>query len=151
MAPVSVNCEFSDCKYKTPEGELAVVVELLKMHFAAQHKSADKEPTKSAAKLEKAKRPELKLEMSDEDWAYFLNRWESYKKAAGLEEEDVVIQLMECCEEQLRKDHFRNYPTFKTSDSEETVLKQIRQVAVRIKNRAVNRYKLHTLKQDKTG
>ena len=56
---------------------------------------------------------------------------------------------MECCCEQLRKDHYHNYPCFKTSDSEETILGQIRQVAVRAKNRAVNRFKLHTLVQDK--
>ena len=149
MVQISVNCEFPGCPFKTPEGELSTVVELLKMHFAARHKPVEKEPSKAAIKLEKAKRPELTLEMSDEDWAYFINRWAAYKKALGLDGEDIVVQLMECCSEDLRKDHFRNYPTFKTSDLEENVLRQIRQVAVRAKNRAVNRFKLHTLKQDK--
>ena len=67
MAPTSVTCEFPGCPYKTPEGELSTVVELLKMHFTARHKSLDREPTKAAVKVEKAKRPELSLEMSDED------------------------------------------------------------------------------------
>ena len=149
MAPLSVSCEFSGCAYKTPEGELAVIVELLKLHCSAKHRTVESQPNvKPQVKAEKAKRPEISVEMTDEDWAYFVSRWCSYKKAASLEGEDIVIQLMECCTEELRKDHFRNYPSFSTADSEENVLKQIRQVAVRVKNRAVNIYKLHTLHQD---
>ena len=83
--------------------------------------------------------------MSDKDWNYY--RWEAYKKATCLTGEDVVLQLMECCCEQLRRrDHHGNYPTSKSTDTEETRFKQI---AVRAKNRAVNRVKLNTLKQDK--
>ena len=48
MAPISVNCESPGCQFETPEGDLAVVVELLKMHFAAQHKQAEAEPVRSA-------------------------------------------------------------------------------------------------------
>ena len=150
MAHISVHCEFPDYTYSTPEGDLAVVVELLKMHVSAQHKQAEAEPNKST-KVEKAKRPEITLEMTDGDWAYFISRWSAYKKASGVQDEQVVVQLMECCGEQLRKEHFRSFPNFKTSDLEEDILKQIRQVAVRAKNQAVNRYKLHTAHQGVTG
>merc|ERR1712096_159302 len=98
---------------------------------------------------EKAKRPEIAAEMSDEDWNYFLCRWEAYKKATSLEGEDIVLQLMECCCEQLRRDHHRNYPGPKTTVTETSRLAEIKQIAVRAKNRAVNRVKLNTLRQDK--
>ena len=59
-----------------------------------------------------------------------------------------MLQLMECCCEQLRRDHHRNYPS-QTSVTESSLLSEIKQIAVRAKNRAVNRVKLNTLKQDK--
>ena len=122
MAPTSVNCEYTGCNYKTPEGDLPTAVELLKMHFSAKHIVPNSEFSKAGSKVEKAKRPEIALEMTDEDWAYFLNRWSAYKKATGIVGEDIVLQLLECCCDQLRKDHYRNYPNFNTTDSEDTIL-----------------------------
>ena len=149
MAPTKLKCEFSECTWTSHEGELDTVVKLMEMHFAAKHQPA-KAAKVTSGKAEKAKRPEIAAEMSDEDWAYFLSRWSAYKKATSLEGEDIILQLMECCCEQLRKDHYRNYPsTTLSSSSESTILSQIKQIAVRAKNRAVNRYKLHTLHQDK--
>ena len=107
MAPTKLNCEFSDCPWISPEGDLAIVVKLMEMHFSANHKPGQVAKV-TAVKAEKAKRPEIAAEMSDEDWAYFLSRWTAYKKATGLEGDDIIMQLMECCCEQLRKDHFRN-------------------------------------------
>ena len=101
-------CEVEGCPWTSPEGELDSIVELMKMHFTAKH-SPSKATKTSAAKAEKAKRPEIAAEVSDEDWAYFLSRWESYKKATSIEGDDVTLQLMECCCEQLRKDHYRNF------------------------------------------
>ena len=142
MAPTKLKCEFSECTWVSHEGELDTVVKQMEMHFAAKHQPA-KTAKVTTGKAEKAKRPEIAAEMSDEDWAYFLSRWSAYKKATSLEGEDIILQLMECCCEQLRKDHYRNYPsTTLSSSSESTILSQIKQIAVRAKNRAVNRYKL---------
>ena len=89
-------------------------------------------------------------ELSDEDWAYFLSRWEEYKLATALTGDDVVIQLMECCCEQLRREHHRTFPKGDGGAVTETKkLEQLKQLCVRKKNRAVNRVKLGTMKQDK--
>ena len=88
--------------------------------------------------------------MSDEDWAYFLSRWDDYKLSTSLKGGEIVLQLMECCCEQLRRDHHRTYPkTGVGTVTEETRLSELKQLAVRQKNRMVNRVKLGTLKQDK--
>ena len=141
-----LNCEFPDCSWVSPAGDLVTVVKLMEMHFTANHKQQNQA---NKVKVEKAKRPELSSEMSDEDWAYFLSRWASYKKATGLEGEDIALQLLECCCEELRKDHYRNFPSTGTILSESVLLSQLKQIAVRAKNRAVNRFKLNTLRQDK--
>ena len=82
-------------------------MKLLEMHFSSKHspKLSPKSSKSAAAKPEKARRPELAAELSEEDWNYFLARWEAYKKVTCLEGEDLVLQLMECCCEGLRRDH----------------------------------------------
>ena len=66
-------------------------------------------PATASAKAIKAKRPELSADVSDEDWAYFMSRWEHYKKAANVTGDNVVTQLMDCCNEQLRREHHRRH------------------------------------------
>ena len=65
------------------------------MHFTPKHISAPQTSKSAAVKPEKAKRPEMSADMSDEDWGYFVHRWEAYKKATGLEGEEIVLQKMD--------------------------------------------------------
>ena len=154
MTVTSLQCEFSGCTWVSEKVEIELCIRLLEIHVKAKHtepKNSAK-TTNYAAKPEKAKRPELSAEVSDEDWAYFISRWAEYKKATGLEGDEVVLQLMECCCEQLRREHHRTFPKPEgvTEAPTETLrLEELRQLAVRKKNRAVNRVKLGTMKQDK--
>ena len=153
MAKETLNCEFTGCNWVSKEASIEVCLRLLEIHIQAKHAEpvqAQSIPTSATAKPEKAKRPEIASEMSDEDWEYFLSRWEDYKKATGLKSDEVVIQLMECCCESLRRDHHRMYPKIDSELVTETLrLAQLKQLAVQQKNRMVNRVKLGTLKQDK--
>ena len=54
--------------------------------------------------------------------------------------DEIVLQLMECCCEQLRRDHHRTFPK---GEQKETVtetdrLKELKQLCVRKKNRELN-------------
>jgi hypothetical protein len=154
MAKVTLDCEWKDCEWVSKETTVETCLRLLEIHIRANHPITEvpqpSRPSQSTAKPEKAKRPEIASEMSDEDWAYFISRWEDYKKATGLQGDEVIMQLMECCCEQLRRDHHRTYPkTGVGTVTEEDRLAQLKQLAVRQKNRMVNRVKLGTLRQDK--
>ena len=70
-----------------------------KIHVAAIHTDS----STATSKAEKAKRPELAPDVSEEDWSYFKARWTHYKQATGLKGVDVITQLLECCTEQLRR------------------------------------------------
>ena len=135
------------------EAEVEICLRLLEIHVRAKHPITTQTRPKSnqaTVKPEKAKRPEIASEMSDEDWAYFISRWDDYKKATALQGDEVIMQLMECCCEQLRRDHHRTYPkTGVGTVAEESRLAELKQLAVRQKNRMVNRVKLGTLRQDK--
>ena len=126
MAPTPKTCEYSECDWKCEAENLETYLGLYKIHVEAKHKTAQ-----VSTKVEKAKRPELASEVSDEDWAYFKSRWLEYKKATNLTSaEDILVQLMECCCEQLRRDHHRMFLSSAGNGgeaTEETRLKELKQ------------------------
>ena len=80
---------------------------------------------------------------TSEEWTYFTSRWTDYKTATKVSGQDVVIQLLECCEESLRKDLTRNNGGSLTGKTEEAVLAAIKQLAVREENVMVSRVNMH--------
>ncbi|XP_046864810.1 uncharacterized protein LOC124459404 [Xenia sp. Carnegie-2017] len=62
---------------------------------------------------------------------------------------DKVIQLLECCDETLRKDLTRNAGGTLTNKPIDEVMAAIRELAVREENTMVARIKLHNMRQDR--
>ena len=84
-----------------------------------------------------------------EDWLYFKSRWGDYVKATKLEGTDRVIQLLECCDEQLRKDLTRtDAGGTLTRMAEDQVFKAMKTLAIREENTMVARVTLHNMRQD---
>ena len=83
------------------------MVKLLELHLRSVHTSIHSAQGCSART--QARRPDAVVSMSDDDWQYFLYRWDCYKKMMGLEGEDIVLELMECCSEPLRRDHHTRF------------------------------------------
>ena len=139
-------CEFEDCDWKVEADTVADCLGFYKLHVTARHQASNI----AASKAEKAKRPELAPDISEEDWTYFQARWTQYKKATGLKGDDVITQLLECCTEPLRRDHHRTFSGARAAPATEAiVVAELKQIAVCKRNKAVNRVKLSTLKQDK--
>ena len=80
-----------------------------------------------------------------EEWAYFVSRWDEYRKGTRLVGEDVVTQ---CCDEELRKDLTRADGGSLTSKPENEVVSAIRMLAVRKENTMVARAALYSMWQD---
>ena len=70
-------------------------------------------------------------------------------RATNLSGVDKVIQLLECCDDQLRRDLTRNAGGTLTGKSEEEVLAAVKTLAVREVNVMVARVALHNMKQDR--
>lgn len=145
MPEVTYRCEFAECNWEAKTETVKDYVALYQIHVQALHPNTGAAAT---SKAEKAKRPELTSDISEEDWSYFTTRWTQYKKATGLKGEDIITQLLECCTEQLRRDHHRTFSGAAVV-TEDTVTAELKQIAVCKRNKAVNRVKLGTLKQDK--
>ena len=94
-----VQCPITNCNYATPDVEAAIAAALISTHATSHtNSSAIKAP------VEKVRRPTISLSGTSEDWSYFLSRWEDYKAATKLQSAECITQLLECCEEQLRRD-----------------------------------------------
>ena len=70
-------------------------------------------------------------------------------RATKLSGADKLIQLLECCDKQLRRYLTRNARGTLTEKSEEEVLAAMKVLAVREENVMVARVTLHNMKQDR--
>ena len=141
---VVVQCPVTDCNYVTEDVTPELVTALIKLHAVSHEQPV----SSTAAKPEKVKRPTVALAGSSEDWQYFITRWNEYKAATKINDEDIVLQLLECCEEPLRKDLTRNAGCSLSGETEQTVLQAIKNLAVIEENNMVARVRLHNMKQD---
>ena len=80
---------------------------------------------------------------------YFQSRWGDYITATKIQGPDRVLQLLECCDEQLRRDLTRNAGGTLAGETEEVVLAAIKALAVREENVMVAQVALHHMKQDR--
>ncbi|VDH93756.1 Hypothetical predicted protein [Mytilus galloprovincialis] len=86
---------------------------------------------------------------TSEEWAYFESRWSAYVETTKIAGRDKVVQLLECCDEQLRKGLTRSAGGSLTNKSVQEVLAAIKKLAVREENTMVARVTLHNMRQDR--
>ncbi|XP_052763302.1 uncharacterized protein LOC128205598 [Mya arenaria] len=136
------HCPIPGCEYVTEDVEVAIVAALITAHSMVHAPGP-------SAKIERVKRPTIALAGTSEDWAYFLSRWTDYVAATKLEGRTKVVQLLECCDEPLRKDLTRTNGNTLTELTADQVLTAIKALAVREENTMVARVNLHNMKQDR--
>ena len=142
----SYKCSWTDCTYFTEDSESNVALQLLTLHSGIHLPAATQAPVTHTARAEKVKRPTINPAGTCEEWDYFLQRWEDYNQANRLTGKDIIYQLLECCEDNLRKDLTRTHD--KLSDqTESTVLGYIKRLAVRPENILVARVQLQCMRQ----
>ena len=145
----AVACPFPGCEYVTPDHEAAIVAALISTH-SMTHAPANNAPAPNpAAKIERVRRPTISAAGSSEDWSYFTSRWTEYVDATKIQGKDRVIQLLECCDEALRKDLTRTAGGSLVDKPEQNVLQAIQKLAVRDENTMVARVTLHNMRQDR--
>ena len=148
MAPVpcpAPNCQTTFADTLDP----AVLLRLLDIHAQTAHPpEIVQQQATHTAKAEKVKRPCITSSGNSQDWTYFLARWQEYKRATHLPDNELIFQLMECCDETLRKDLTRSYGSL-ADRTEVDALNCIKTLAVKPQNILVARVQLLSLKQDR--
>ena len=137
---IEVECPFPGCDHVSRHDDATIVVEPLKMH-GLTHSSA----AKPGGKMNKC--PTVALAGTSETWSYFETRWGEYRDGTRLRGDDVVIQLLECCDDELRRDLTRSNGGSMVGHTGVNVLAAMRALAVRSENVMVARYSLHDMRQ----
>ena len=117
-----VQCPVPDCGYTTADLDAVLVAALLTTHATIHTANAGSNVSNVSAKVEKVKRPTVSSAGSSEDWTYFLSRWKDYVQATKVDGKDLVIQLLECCDDSLRRDLTRSAGGSLVDKSEKDVL-----------------------------
>ena len=148
-------CPYPGCDYKTEDvgddfAQLSIKIHSQGAHpLTPQAPTTTAEPTASHSREEKVRRPTLTAGGTGEDWIYFSARWDEYKAAnTAMTGKRAVLQLLECCDEELRKDLTRNAGGSLADRPEEDVMKAIKVLAVRQENIMVSRNTLWNMHQD---
>ena len=136
-------CPYPNCSFETKDvtDELAAV--MIKVHAEGAHLSRTK-----PSKVDRVRRPVIAAAGTSEQWSYFLTRWKDYKAATNITGTEEVIQLLECCDEDLRKDLTRAAGGSLTNKPVAEILQSIKTLAVRHENIMVARVQLQDMSQD---
>lgn len=126
----------------------AVLTQLISIHAQSVHPVTTPPQQNLCAKMERVRRPTISSAGTSEDWDYFLGRWQEYKLATRLRGQDILTQLLECADDDLRKDLSRAYGSL-LNETEDNALKKIKTLAVKPENILVARVNLHNLTQDR--
>ena len=136
-----IQCPYPACSYSTGDVSDGLAETMLKIHDKGAHTvtPAPQPRENGASRTEKVRRPTISAAGTAEDWTYFESRWDEYKAATGVAGRELVLQLLECCDEELRKDLTRNAGGSLANSSEAAVLAAIKILAVRQENVMVAR------------
>lgn len=140
-----IPCGFPGCDYVTGDYSAAVVSAILINHTAT-HTNPSVEQT--SAKVEKVRRPTITAGITNQQWIFFHSKWVEYRDATKIKGRELIIQLIECCDDALQVNLFRVNGSQK-DDPEETVITAIRKLAVHDENIMISRATLSNMKQDR--
>ena len=102
----------------------------------------------TVAKPEKLPRPTVSKGITTEEWGFFKSLWGTYKVATKLANRDACIQLLACCDPELRRDLYRMDNSIEDKGVN-AILDTMKSLCVRQENVMVSRLTLHNLRQDR--
>ena len=143
-----IACQFTGCEYTAENDSVEIAIALLNSHNSIHLQMPSRGP--DLLKTPKVDRPELNQDISDEDWESFAEEWNRFKRSwyrADMTQRTVVDQLVECCQQDLRRLLIKEDPAI-LNDTEDNVLAAMRKMAVIPIAASVRRTKLLTSRQD---
>ena len=96
---------------------------------------------------ERPSRPTASMGMSQEQWEHFKTKWTRYKSLSKLREEDIVNNLIECCDDDLQLSLDRTVGSRISSLNEKNLLSKIKTFAVKAENTLVSRHIMSDMRQ----
>ena len=145
---VQIPCQVPDCAYVANGDSEAIAIAML-----TNHNSTHLVPTASAhrrsnhPKPPQIARPEVKQDISAEDWYSFLEEWKRFKRITNLPTDEIADQLLHCCERPLARLLLKENPQI-VEEGETALIEAIKRMAVLQVAISVRRTKLLSTRQE---
>ena len=125
----------------------AIAIVMFNSHIISHQQPvrADNGPAKQ--KTAPIQRPEIKQDISDEDWATLVAEWGNFKRCTDIPPGFVADQLFQCCERGLARLILRENPAI-IAEGGDKLLEAIQQMAVIKVATSIRRTNLLAAKQD---
>ena len=155
MAPLALECPNAGCvlgvngqKYKTPDMEPELALRMLDLHVQQNH-AEHQGVGEMGPKAQKLQRPSIPEDCSEIQWAFFVEKWEDYKRFYRLTtKEEIYSHMRSCCSDTLQYKLYAATGGTAKAMSEGELLKEIKRLAVMKVNTAVHVKEFWELKQD---
>ena len=141
----TISCQYTDCEYVAEHSSEAVAIAMLTSHNNIHSGASNRAATKQ--KVPKIDRPELKQDISDEEWQSFEAEWRRFKRCTEMSRSEVPDQLFQCCERSLARLLLKEDPKIIES-GEDALLDAMRKMAVLHVATTVRRTNLMSLRQE---
>ncbi len=139
-----IPCQYPGCEFKAENASEAIALAMFQSHLMS-HSQAATAPAHSQ-RLPAIPRPEVKQDISEEDWTSFVAEWGNFKRCTGIADNQVTDQLYQCCEKSLARLLIREEPRI-VSQGETELLAAIKRLAVIKIATSVRRTNLISMKQ----
>lgn len=104
----SIQCQFPGCLFKAENPSEAIALAMFNSHLLSHSQPA--RPPAHTQRLPPIPRPEIKQDISEEDWDSFIAEWENFKRCTAIPDEQLADQLYQCCEKSLSRLLIREQP-----------------------------------------
>ena len=147
-APPQQPCSAPQCGFSTAENipSWELVLKALEIHQKTAHPANTAAGGGNTAKVDKKIRPSISPQMSEENWRFFSNEWERYKRQTGVSGTQLLDELWSCMTEELRQLAFAEGGS-DSLQTEADMTTRIKKLAVVALHPSVHVVTLHELKQ----
>lgn len=146
---VKVNCQYPGCDYSAENDSEQIACTLLSSHNTVHLQPPTPVSTHARThnKPPPISRPEIKMDISAEEWYSVKEEWKRYKRITKLPESEFADQLFQCCERPLARLLLKENPDI-IEEGETTLIEAIKKMAVLQVATSVRRFKLLSTKQE---
>ena len=145
-------CSAGGCTYSTPENlpTWDMVTQHLTIHQQTVHPTPAAGPptpgTTSAPRTAKKERPTISSQMTEEQWRFFVDEWNRYKRQTKVKDQELLDELWSCMVEELRQLAFAEGGSANLQ-TEDAMTKKIKSLAVVSLHSSVHVVNLHEQRQ----
>ena len=124
----AVACPVDGCAYVTADAGDAAGAVLLKFHLDTHTTTSQQ---RKQGKPNKIKTPKLKSGIGPDNFNFWRERWDNYKRVNRLKDvQDIQDQLVNCCETELYRDLHNTFGTSLQTKTEEDLILEMQGLAV---------------------